>query len=451
MTRSSLFALAALSAAAPATAQSPASVTLFNTGRVLVRRTLPVQLPAGQSTQPITLGLFSPESFSALDPGVSVTRITFDPATSEDALLRRNVGQSFTFEVSNGQRIASLLAVDPERWQWDGAGGVIFGRPGRIIWPKEMVPLAPTTNVSFESDRARSSVKVMYQTSGGSWGAAYRLFLGAGGRVEGVASIVGGTLDLRDAEVQLLAGNIGYAGPQPSPMARGAVMEMAAKSQALDGMSSQAIGEAHLYTLPGRVTFMPGTQLVVPLFDPAPAHAERRLTVGGGLPFYGGFGQQEDEQDVPVEVAYRMERKQGSTFGDLPLPAGAVSVFDTDRNGRVQLIGQSAINHTAPGEELVVNTGTAFDVTAKRVQTEYSTTRMAAPTRTIAMVGYRVTLQNAKDSTVVVEVREDRGGEWSVVASSVAGQKRSASRTVFPVTVPARGSAVLTYRLRVVW
>ena len=67
------------------------------------------------------------------------------------------------------------------------------------------------------------------------------------------------------------------------------------------------------------------------------------------------------------------------------------------------------------------------------------------------MASYRVTLQNAKDSAVMVEVREDRGGEWSVVESSVPAEKRSSTRTVFPVTVPAKGTATLTYRVRVVW
>ena len=104
---------------------------------------------------------------------------------------------------------------------------------------------------------------------------------------------------------------------------------------------------------------------------------------------------------------------------------------------------------------MMLGSGSAFDLTAKRVQTAYSTARAPVvpdtPTRTIATVSYRVTLQNAKDSVVVVDVREDRGGEWSVTQSSVPAQKRSAARVVFPVTVPAKGSVVLTYSLRVVW
>ena len=94
-------------------------------------------------------------------------------------------------------------------------------------------------------------------------------------------------------------------------------------------------------------------------------------------------------------------------------------------------------------------------MTATRVQTDYSVARAVAtanaPTRTVVTAAYRVTLQNAKDSSVVVEVREDRGGEWSIVDSSIPPVKRSSTRVVFPVTIPAKGTVALTYRVRVVW
>lgn len=440
--------------ATPLAAQD-ASVTLFSSGRVLVRRTLPISLTAGTTTLPVALGAISASDFAVLEPGVTLSSLVFDPAWSEDALLRRSIGGQF--QIRRGTEapfVATLVSMDPERWQegMTGTGGITFGRPGQIIWPKDRVPLAPTADVTFRSDRARTGVKVMYALSGANWGASYRLFLGGAGRVEGNALINTGTLAFKDAEVQLLAGDIGAPpmAPGPRPM-----YEMAARAQSMDKVGTnameEAVGEARLYTLPGRVAFTPGTQLLVPLFEPTAARAERRFTVTGVLPYYGGFGAAEDEQEVPVAVAYKLDRKLATPFGDLPLPAGSVSVFDTDKSGRTQLIGMGNIGHTAPGEELMVNTGTAFDVTARRTQTEFSTSRTPAPSRTIAMVTIKVDLQNAKDSAVAVEVREDRGGDWSIVSSSVTPQRRSASRVVFPVTVPAKGKATLTYRVRVVW
>lgn len=448
-----LTALAALLLLGPPLTAQETSLTLFSSGRVLVRRTLPIALSAGITTLPIALGAMSPADFAVLEPGVTLQRLAFDPAWSEDALLRRNLGQRFTLRRGTEASFpATLVSMDPERWELPGVG-IVFGRPGQVIWPQEKVPTGPSADITFRSDRARQGVKVMYATSGANWGAGYRLYLGGAGRVEGAATINTGALDFSDAEVQLLAGDIGAPPMAPGPRP---VYEMAARAQSMDKAGSnateEAVGEARLYTLPGRISFTPGTQLVMPLFEPAAAKADRRFTVTGAMPYWGGFGQAEDEQEVPVSVAYKLDRKLATVFGDLPLPAGGVQVFDTDKSGRVQLIGMGSIGHTAPGEELMVNTGTAFDVTARRSQTDFTTSRTATtPTRTIAMATYKVALQNAKDSAVVVEVREDRGGEWSILESSVVPQKRSSSRVVFPVTVPAKGKVTLSYRIRVVW
>ena len=451
--------LAALVLAAPLAAQQAApSVTLFSSGQALVRRTLPVRLPAGTSTQPLVLGIFDPASFAVLDRTVQVAAVRYDGATTEDALLRRNIGQVFTFPQGDAGGVvrARLLAVDPERWEIVDAGatrwqGVVFARPGRLMWDASLVPLAPIADVTLVGERARDVLPVMYRAPGGSWAAGYRVYLGASGRIEGTAQVNAGTLDLQNANVQLLAGDIGRQA-QPMPMAMAREADFAGRG-AQGGVVaiSESVGEVKLYTLPGAISFTPGTQTVVPLFAPAAVVPELRLTVPGSLPFYGGIGQETDEVEVPVMVSYRLPHELKTPFGDLPLPAGAVSVFDTDAGGRVQLVGQGSIGHTAPGEQVEVQTGTAFDVSARRTQTEYATTRATGPTRVVATVGYSVTLKNAKDSAVTVEVREDRGGEWNVISSSVPAVRRSSSRTVFPVRVPAGGEATLTYRIRVVW
>ena len=75
----------------------------------------------------------------------------------------------------------------------------------------------------------------------------------------------------------------------------------------------------------------------------------------------------------------------------------------------------------------------------------------AWPSRTQATADYRVTLRNAGDSAVSVDVQEERAGEWSVLQSSVPAEKVSSTITRFRVKVPAKGEATLTYRVRVVW
>jgi hypothetical protein len=115
----------------------------------------------------------------------------------------------------------------------------------------------------------------------------------------------------------------------------------------------------------------------------------------------------------------------------------------------LQLSGEAARDHSPGGHELRLTAGAAFDVTAKRVQTTYTTRRDTL--RTVATADYSVTLTNAKDSAVTVDVLEQRPGEWSVLSSSVPGEKLSSTTTRFRVVVPAGGETVLTYRVRVRW
>jgi hypothetical protein len=161
------------------------------------------------------------------------------------------------------------------------------------------------------------------------------------------------------------------------------------------------------------------------------------------------LGQDGAENKQPVEVHYLIKRPRPSEFGDRPLPGGSWRIYEADASGRMQLVGEAGTGHSAAGQDLRLAAGTAFDLTATRVQTDYTTRRDS--TRTIATAGYRVTLANAKDSVVSVDVLEERSGEWRILESSRPAEKLSSTQTRFRMRVPARGEVVLTYRVRVVW
>jgi hypothetical protein len=130
-------------------------------------------------------------------------------------------------------------------------------------------------------------------------------------------------------------------------------------------------------------------------------------------------------------------------------------MFEPDSGGRLQLIGEASIDHTPAGEDLELDAGTAFDLTAKRVQLTWQTGRDSSLSRrfirTYAIASYADTLRNAGANDVMIDVYEMRMGEWTVLASSVAPQRLSSTKVRFRVKVPAGGQAVLTYRIRAVW
>lgn len=430
------------------------SLTIYNDGRVLVRRTLSIPVPKGSSQQRLALGALDPATLFALDSGVTIVGAIYDGATDEASAIRRALGQSILFRSGKDTVTGTVVGVDPERFRLPD-GRIVFTRPGQPALSEDLVVLEPTARVALRSDAARKELRVGYFTAGADWQASYQAVLGrAGARVTGTAVLASQTLRVKDAEIQLLAGAVSRAAAAPPRAMDRMGMLKGAAVPVSEEASEERVGEFHVYTLAGHSSLEPGTSTSVSLFEPASVPFERAYVVHGQLPFYGFVPQQGDETEVPVEVSYTLKRTRKTDFGDRPLPGGVARLFQADSSGRLQLVGEAVVRHTPAGEDVRVAAGTAFDFTARRVQTTYTTRRdttKATPGRTIVTADYSVTLTNATDSAATIEVREERAGEWSVLSSSVPAEKISSTVTRFRVAVPARGRAALTYRIRAVW
>jgi hypothetical protein len=453
--------LGAALAASPLMAQQT-SLTIYNDGRVLVRRTVEATVPKGASQQVLSLGAIEPGSLVALDPDVSLVGTTYDGDMTMERALRRLVGRQVVVErpkVGGGYETmtVTLLGVDPFRFRMPD-GSVTFDHPGgQLRFPEDAVAVTPTVRAGVRSGTAKKALKLGWFTDGAAWRAAYDVVLGPSeARVAGRAVLESGSLDARDAEVQLLAGNVSRADiARPMPKmnrARVAAAPMAMEAS-MDYAAAQRAGEFHLYTLPGTVTLQPGQVTTVAFFEPATAPYEKRLVVRSQLPYWGFIPQMPEEQPVPVEVSYTLKRPRGGAFGDQPLPGGVARLFTPDAQGRQQMVGEASVTHTPAGAEWVLGAGEAFDVTAKRTQTDYTVTqeKVKGAVRSTATIGWKVALANATDTATVVDVREERGGEWKVTASSVPAEKLAAGVQRFRVTVPARGTAELTYTITAAW
>jgi hypothetical protein len=119
-------------------------------------------------------------------------------------------------------------------------------------------------------------------------------------------------------------------------------------------------------------------------------------------------------------------------------------VLQSDAAGRAQLLGIASIGDSPPGQELVLPVGTAFDITAERVQTAFE--RVA---RDVRASTWRIELSNATERDVTVEVVERIPGDWEIVSSSQEPVATNARTARFELAVPAGGSTVLTYEVQV--
>jgi len=441
--------------ALPAAAQT--SLSIYRDGRVVVRRTLPLALQQGRNALTLRLESLDPATLFSPDTSVSVTSATVRyPSTSADALARA-VGQTLSFVRAKGDTIrATVVRADPPQYRLSD-GRLLLGIPGEPLFPAELVRTSSEAQVVLDAARARQRTEIAYVTDGITWEALYQVILtGARAQVTGTATVTSQALRVDSAEVQLVAGAIRRTRQekayQPGLGARDILQRVSAVME--EQTSEQSVGETHVYQLPGRLSIEPSVPVATALFPRSSAPVTQELVVPGVLPWRGWIGQTPEPNRVPVQVWYTVKRAAKTPFGDRPLPAGTVQLYQADSSGRVQLIGEAANDHTAPGRDLRLQSGDAFDLTAERVQTDFNQEQLPPLRRGLSVRqrvtgAYRVTISNAKAEAVTVDVREAHFGNWKIIESSLQPEKLSSTESRFRVPVPAGGEATLTYTVQI--
>jgi len=440
-----------LSALAVGGARAQTSVSVYADGRVVVRRALPQPLEKGRNSVVLKEAI-DPATIFSPDTAVALVAAQARGVTTQQEALARARGQTLAFAREKDTIRATVVSVEPPQYRL-GDGRFLLATPGTPLFPAELVRSEPQVTLALEASRSRPRTEIAYSAAGASWEAVYQIVLADGkASVSGAATVRSQAVRADSAEVQLVAGSIARA-RSPQPL-RGMITAQAVIAEDAVSASEQAVGETHVYQLPGRVTLEPGVPVTTALFPRAATSYLQELIVPGALPWRGFFGSAPAEPDrVPVQVWYTLKRGRGTPFGDRPLPAGTVQLYQADSAGRLQLVGEATSAHSAPGRDLRVQSGDAFDVTAERVQVDYAQEPIAPakrgmPARQRLTAAFRVTITNAKPGPVTVDVREARFGVWRVVESSVPSEKLSATEVRFRVPVPAGREATLTYTVQ---
>src|SRR5512140_932383 len=148
------------------------SLTIYQDGRVMVRRTIPGAVPRGASTLSVDLGGrgADPTSLVSLDEGVEVRGVVVSAATGVDGSLRRAVGRDMEF-LLGGDSLrfvrGTVLSLDPPAFRVNGR--VLYDMPGRPAFPDSLVQLAPRAEITVEAARATRSLRVAYLAQGLMW------------------------------------------------------------------------------------------------------------------------------------------------------------------------------------------------------------------------------------------------------------------------------------------
>ena len=445
--------------------QEEVAVTIYNDDLALVRDRRQVTLPKGAAALALreVSAQIRPETAllrSLSHPrGFAVYEQNFDfDLLTPGKLLEKYVGSTVQVVRTHPQsgvdqaESATVLAA--------GDGVVLkvgerieTGLPGRLVFPAVPPNLRdrPTLVVELESGAAATQqLELSYLSSGLGWQADYVAGLSADEKTLDLSGWV--TLTNRsgaayhNARLQLVAGDVNRVRDELR-LQRTMIMEDAVMKGAAPAMAAESLFEYHLYTLPRPTTLKENQTKQVALLDAGGVPLRKEYRLAGGSHYYQGrYGDLGEKLKVAVfvEFANRKETQLG-----MPLPKGVVRVYKQDRSGQPQFIGEDRIDHTPENETVRLKLGDAFDVTASRKQTDFRKLGGDSRYNYRFESAFEIVLKNAKDEAVNVTVVEPIPGDWTLLAESHKHRKGSANAAVWDVPVPAKGEAVLSYRVEV--
>src|SRR2546428_5401947 len=264
------------------------SLSIYRDGRVVVRRTLPQALQQGRNALTLRLESLDPATLFSTDTSASVTSATVRyPSTANDALLRA-VGQTLSFVGAMGDTLrATVVRLDPPQYKLSD-GRLLLGPPGEALFPAELVRTSPEAQIVLDASKARQRTELAYVAQGMAWEALYQVILtGRRAQVTGTATVTSQGIRVYSADVQLVAGAIRRTrAPKAVEEGQNGAVMFQRQAAVVDATQTteEAVGETHVYQLPGRLTIEPNVPVTTALFPRSSAAVGQELVVPGVLP-----------------------------------------------------------------------------------------------------------------------------------------------------------------------
>ena len=378
-------------------------------------------------------------------------------------LLSKYVDQVITVQTDDGQEYTGTLlsgASDVILQTEDGQVVVIrLERIKQFNFPElpEGLITRPTLVWKLESlGEGSQDVEVTYITNGINWLANYTLVLADDDASLDLNGWV--TLDNRsgatyqDAKLKLIAGDI-HRVPTVDY-----VVEKEARAYAVEeagpAVEEREFFEYHLYEVQRPVTVKEQQTKQIQFVTGSAVPSEKFFVYDGSqMPATGYYRPVEDPSygtasSKKVMVMIEFSNSEEAGLG-IPLPKGAVRVYQRDVDGSTLLVGEDAIDHTPKDEQIRLYVGDAFDIVGERVQTDF---RVDYDDDWLEET-YEIRVRNHKSEDVEVRVVEHmfRWVNWELTEQSHEYTKMDAQMIEFRVPVESDGETVITYTVLYTW
>lgn len=461
-----------------AQSSSAPEVTIYNGGFGFVKEIRTLNLRQGiqdvaiedvaASIEANSVGIRSltdPNSFAVLEQNYQFDLI------NTLAILNKAVGSIIKLhrvlpngskETLEGVLMSSPTAMvntgDGAQMTWNGmvlktADGRIFLNPsGEIEVPSipEGMISKPTLLWMIQSGAAKThQVELSYLTQGMNWQSDYVMTLDGTSKADfrGWVTLTNNSgKTFNDARLKLIAGDVQRARP-PMLGGFGGGGRGAAEMKSADAFSEESLFEYHLYTLQRPASVRNKEQKQVSLLETTGVPYEKKLIVDSMLnfgmyyPSEGEIGTGDIKPLVKVEFVNKKENGLG-----MPLPKGRVKVYQRDKAGSVQMVGEDNIDHTPKDERLSLTVGRSFDVRATRKRTNFRRLSDRSFEET-----FEIEVRNRKEVAEKVYVYERHYAEWEIPKTSMAWNKLDSQTMEYIVELKANETKTITYTVITRW
>jgi hypothetical protein len=495
-----VFVASLVHAQQPSVGQEPVALTIYNQSFAVARTSLDLDLHAGTNeiTTTRVTSMLEPDSVVLRDAAsklpIQVFEQNYDAGVvNQEWLLQKYEGKTIDFQIAGppgiqivpgkiiraGYNRQPMYApngqyINPQQEQplIEVNGRMQFSLPGIPLFPSatDGLLLKPTLRWQINAgSAAHLTAELAYITGGFDWDATYNVIapdnpdVTAAEKVDLLGWVTihnqSGS-DFAQARIKLMAGDVaklrqsgGYGG---GAMKQYDAVLMSAAVQAPE-VTQKAFDDFHLYDLNRTVALRDGETKQVQFIDAAGV-TMRRSYIYDGLgaqlqPIYGGNVYQNQgyglgNENKKVVMVEEIKNSESNHLG-MPLPAGRVRLYRRDADGQMEFVGENQIAHTPAEETLKVPTGSAFDLTGARRQTEFH----ADYNKRMMDETFEIKVKNQKKQEARVAVIEHmyRCDNWEIADKSADFKKLDSHTLEFPLQVPAKGEAVLTYTVHYTW
>lgn len=445
--------------------QKAVNVTIYNDDTALVHDRRRVALNAGvnriawrdvsASIDATSAILDSAESSAQVN--VLEQNFNYD-VLSQDSLLQKYIGYD-VIVVHPAKFAGERDRREHARVLTAGDSGIVLQYANRIetrvdgyiVFPSIPKSLRdrPTLTLDLQTGHGGSQVlDLRYLTSGLSWSVAY---VGTLSGDQARLSLVGlvtlentsGT-SYHNARLQLVAGNVRLPAT-PAPLKTIAVVRSAVASDTYNAnyATQENVFEYHLYTLEHPTTILDKQTKQLALLSANDVPVTKTLELVGSTYFYQSQNPQLTNR-LPIAVIVSFVN-EGGDLG-IPLPAGQMRIYQDDSRGLAQFVGADNIPHTPKNDTVRLNLGDAFDIVARKRQTDFHLRSNCS-----AESSFEFDVTNGKDVAQDLTVIEPIPGDWTITRESQPHTKSSARTATWVLRLPADGKSALTYTADVTW